>query len=319
MADGSTEIVETTPVSRVGRSLGRGLLAILVLIALWYVVGMIWLHRIADDPNFFSDEAAAVEGSRTVAVAAAVIDREVNQNRWIANDPFFQPGYMLDNMPNFQIGIVQAMSRFAIELKDQIARVRGSSQIDEDANDASGRLNYPGDVWIFEWSSTPVQPSSESQYRKAIEDFRRYNERLASGSARFEPRSDNLLATLDRIASDIGSSSAAVTEKVDGSARSWIDFTADDLFYENKGRLYGYYLLLREMRHDFAGVIEDRDLSRIWDEMLVNFQVAATLQPWVVVNGGLDSQLRPSHLASQGFLLLRARTQLREITNILLK
>jgi hypothetical protein len=43
------------------------------------------------------------------------------------------------------------------------------------------------------------------------------------------------------------------------------------------------------------------------------------LQPWVVVNGSPQSQVLPSHLAAQGFFLLRARVQLREITNILLK
>jgi len=53
--------------------------------------------------------------------------------------------------------------------------------------------------------------------------------------------------------------------------------------------------------------------------MLASFRAAAGLQPWVIVNGAPDSQLLPSHLASQGFFLLRARTQLREITNILLK
>jgi hypothetical protein len=39
----------------------------------------------------------------------------------------------------------------------------------------------------------------------------------------------------------------------------------------------------------------------------------------VVVNGAPDAQAVPSHLAAQGFYLLRARTKLREITNILLK
>ena len=39
----------------------------------------------------------------------------------------------------------------------------------------------------------------------------------------------------------------------------------------------------------------------------------------VIVNGKPDGQLQPNHLAVQGFYLLRARTQLREISNILLK
>ena len=66
-------------------------------------------------------------------------------------------------------------------------------------------------------------------------------------------------------------------------------------------------------------MITERDLSAAWAQMLETFKVAATLQPWVVLNGRPSSQFVPSHLASQGFYLLRARTQLREVTNILLK
>eukprot|EP01034_Spumella_vulgaris_P004887 gene4887-6236_t len=47
--------------------------------------------------------------------------------------------------------------------------------------------------------------------------------------------------------------------------------------------------------------------------------LAAQLDPWVVWNGYPDALLFPNHLLAQGFYLLRARTQLREITNILLK
>jgi len=53
--------------------------------------------------------------------------------------------------------------------------------------------------------------------------------------------------------------------------------------------------------------------------MLGSMRTAAVLQPFVVVNGAPDSQFMPSHLATQGFYLLRARTQLKEIGNILLK
>ncbi len=49
------------------------------------------------------------------------------------------------------------------------------------------------------------------------------------------------------------------------------------------------------------------------------FRVAAQLDPWVVWNGYPDALLIPNHLLAQGFYLLRARTQLREISNILLK
>ena len=135
----------------------------------------------------------------------------------------------------------------------------------------------------------------------------------------FETRADNLLATLDRIAADIGSSSAALDQHLAEHSGFGLDFEADDVFYANKGRLYAYYLLLRELGVDYARVIQERDLTAAWTQMLESFRAAATLQPWVVLNGAPDSQFSPSHLAAQGFFLLRARTQLREISNILLK
>jgi hypothetical protein len=293
---------------------------LLGLLVVYYVGGMIWLHRIDDDPNFGLGSSAPEGGSRSVAVAADLIDREINTHRWVANDPWFMPGALLDNMPNYQMGIIAALSRFAVELGDQLARTRGSSQIDPDLDAASGLLKYPGTIWLVD-PQTWFKPtaSSESQYRRALRALRDYNARLAQGQAVFETRADNLQATLERIATDLGSSSAAIDRAVTEDSGFWPDFSADDLFYANKGRLYAYYLLLRELEVDFANVIRERDLGAAWTQMLDTFREAATLQPWVVVNGDPASQVLPSHLAAQGFFLLRARTQLKEIINILLK
>jgi hypothetical protein len=53
--------------------------------------------------------------------------------------------------------------------------------------------------------------------------------------------------------------------------------------------------------------------------MLLTLSEGSQLDPLFILNGSADNQFIPSHLAGQGFYLLRARTQLREITNILLK
>jgi hypothetical protein len=53
--------------------------------------------------------------------------------------------------------------------------------------------------------------------------------------------------------------------------------------------------------------------------MIANLSTAAELHPWVVVNGAPDSQVMPSHLAGQGFFLLRARAQMYELMDILTK
>ncbi len=294
-----------------------GLCVVAGLVVLYYVGGAIWVHEIDDDPAFDAEVVVPENASRAVAVAADLIDREVNLHRWVANDPFFQPGYLLDNMPAYQAGIENAVGRFTTELRDRVSRVRGSSAVDPDLESAAGRLNYPGDVWIFEWSGTPVQPSSESQYRRGVEDLRRYNERLAQGQAVYERRADNLLGTLDRISGDLGAASAALTVEVDEGTTNFLDFNADQMFYSIKGKLYAYYLILRELEQDFPGVIKEKNLQANWADLLTSLRLGATLYPWMVSNGPLDSMATPNHLAAEGFLLLRVRTKLEEIMDIL--
>lgn len=294
--------------------------AVVLLLLLYYPIGMLLVHRVDDDTAFQAPEADRVEGgSRAVSVVSALIDREAGRGHWSPNDPFFMPGALLDNMPNFQRGIVAALARFAFELTDQIARARGSSQTDKDLQEASGFLQYAGDKWVFDlktsWAPTAT---SDAQYRRARVALLAYNRRLAAGQAVFERRADNLLAVIDRIALDLGSVSAALDSHIlEGGG--WLDFAADDVFYGIKGQLYAYHLILRELGQDYANVMRERELAATWNQMLESLRRAAALEPLIVINGAPDSIVLPSHLAAQGFYLLRARTQLREISNILLK
>ncbi len=299
----------------------RALAAIGLALILYYPFAMLWHHKIDDDLDFAVPDSASVPGaSQAVAMTAALIHREVDQNGWVANNPFFMPSAFLDNMPNYQMGMIGALARFSFELADQIGRTRGSSQTDPDLQDASGLLQYSGTRWFWDptVSLMPTAPS-EDQYRKAREALLSYNRRLAAGEAVFERRADNLQATLDRIALDIGSSSAALDTHIAQGRGRVIDMSADDLFYGIKGQMYGYYMVLKALRADFAPTINERSLQTAYDNMLQSFAQAVRLDPWVVVNGAPDSQFFPSHLAAQGFYLLRARTQLREITSILQK
>ena len=99
----------------------------------------------------------------------------------------------------------------------------------------------------------------------------------------------------------------------------FIDFTSDDVFYSTKGKIYGYSMILKALGKDFASIIKEKELDTAWGQMIGSFDEAAKMDPWVVVNGSPDGQFLPSHLAAQGFYLLRARTQLQEVVNILVK
>jgi len=295
-----------------------GVAALVLLAFVYYLGGMAITHRISDDPGFTPDADDAVDGGgATVAMITALMDREVNRNGWVANDPFFYPTALLDNMPAYQQGLRQALTQVTLELRDQIGRTRGSSAPDPDLEEAVGYLNFPGDVWHI--SRGLPTPSSEQRYNDAIKALRSYNRRVARGDAVFERRVDNLQATLDRIALDLGGASAAIDKHVRDRSGLLIDFRSDNLFYDVKGRAYADYMVLTALRRDFASVVDDRELGTVWDEMEASLAALVRLDPWVVSNAAPDGQFLANHLTAEGFYLLRARTQLREITSILQK
>lgn len=298
--------------------LKRGLIVLVLVLMLYYPVGMFMVHNVDADPDFALSNSS--RGSNAVAVSIALINREVVQNGWVSNDPVFKPGAFLDNMSNYQTGIISAIARFSYELVDQLGRTRGSSAVDPDLQEVSGLLQYAGNIWWWN-PSTSLMPvaTSEQQYTKAMEQMIVYNERLARGAAVFEKRSDNLLATLDRISLDLGASSASIDAYVKSGFGCVLDFGADDLFFNVKGQAYAYRLILKALRKDFAEIITSRDIASSWDEMETSFDSIISMDPIIISNCAVDGFLFQNHLTAEGFYLLRARTQLKEITNILLK
>ena len=294
------------------------LVGVLLLLLLWYPLGMAVYTQVDDDTGFEPRPTAYdAGGSKAVATAAALVEREIE--RWAPNKPFWHPAAALDNMPNYQLGLMYAVSRFAIEMGDQLGRTRGSSAIDKDLDRAAGLLKYDGRIWY--WGSgglLPVAPA-QRQYQNAAEALARYNERLANGEATYDRRADNLIALLDRVGADLGASSAALDKRALETNAGWFDTIADDLLFNVKGRLYAYYLLLRDIGTDFDKAIAEKQASKIWQQMLASLRQGAELYPPIVSNGYEDGLLMPSHLTALGFYLLRARTQLKEVADALSK
>ncbi|EKV30464.1 hypothetical protein C882_4423 [Caenispirillum salinarum AK4] len=314
--------LDRLPLDRMPR--GRvmtGILIVVLLVALYYPIGMVLTNEINDDVAYTPAEAFQVDGgSQAVSMAAALIHREIDETTWVANKPWLFPGSALDNMPNYQIGLMYAISRFAIEMTDSLGRTRGSSQADADLDRASGLLKYDGTIWVWE-PSTSLLPtaSATKQYAAGQRALMSYNQRLAAGEAVYDKRADNLIAFLDRVAADLGSSSAALDARATESDAGYFDALADDIFYSVKGRLYGYTMLLDAVGRDFSDVIAEKNVGQAWDQMLASMRSAAVMDPLVVANGANDGLIVPSHLTAQGFYLLRARTQLREVASILAK
>lgn len=298
-------------------SLWIGLLAVVGIFFYYIVLGLALYQKIDDNPDYQATEVTQ-GGSAAVDMAVSLITREVDTHDWVANDPWMLPSVWLTRTPAYQQGIVYALSRFAISMTDNLARQRGSSAVDPDLDKASGLLKYSGDVWVFNNSIIPTT-TSEQQYRNARKALVAFNQRLAKGQATYDRRADNMQAAIESIVADLGSQSAIISDHITTKGGGLFEFESNTIYFNTKGRLYGYYLILRELGKDFEPVIKEKGMEAVWSNTLLSLKDAASLNPLIIFNGKGDSQFLPCHLCGQGFWLLRARTQLREVSNIITK
>lgn len=258
--------------------------------------------------------------------AVDLIDFNVNQNAWISSMVLYKLGFFgvdwdhtlfLDNKASFQRGVNESIRRATVELVDTLGRLRGTSSINMNLQNARSKMQYGEENWY--WSFDPFGPLTPTpkQYRSAVKDLDTYNRELGNCASNFDARSDNLLEFLDRVASSLGSTSDILRERSENYSSGWFDTRADDRFWFAYGQLYGYYALLTATRADFAGVVKERNLSSLWDRLDAQFKAALRIQPAIVSNGAEDGWIMPTHLATMGFYVLRVRANITEMRDVL--
>ena len=264
--------------------------------------------------------------SAMVSVTADLIDFNVNENAWISSMILYKLGLFgldwddtpyFDNKASFQRGVNQAIRRTTVEFVDTLGRVRGTSQVDGDLQDARGAMQFDESTWYFGVSPFGPKTPTPSFYRSAIRNLNAFNDRLSNCTAIYDARADNLIQFLDRIASDVGSTSAILRDRSENYNAGWFDTRADDRFWFAYGQLYGYYGILKATHEDFRGVIDQRNLSQLWDTMEDQLVAALKIQPAIISNGSESGWIMPTHLATMGFYVLRFRSNLVEIRAIL--
>ncbi|UVC17683.1 DUF2333 family protein [Mesorhizobium onobrychidis] len=278
-------------------------------------------------------ETAGVEGevktctnSAIVQVAADLIDFNVNENAWISSMILYKLGFFgmdwdrtpfLDNKASFQRGVNQAIRRTAVELVDTLGRVRGTSQIDQNLQDARGAITFDEETWYFGFRPFGPKTPTPSFYRTAASSLRAFNDRLMKCEVVFNARADNLLQFVDRIASDIGSTSDMIRDRSQNFNSGWFDTRADDRFWFAYGQLYGYYGILTAAHHDFQQILDNRGLTPLWNSVEGQLKGALAIQPLIISNGREDGWIMPTHLTTMGFYVLRVRSNLVEVRSVL--
>lgn len=287
-------------------------LGLAVLLAIVSVVILVLMFLWSREPAQFSPlertrtalgKQEPVPGTTTTQTMIELIDVLLEKRGGYLSNDLLPPGAFLDNMPNFEFGVVSQLRDLAIVLRNDFSRSQTQSIEDVDLAEAQPLLASPNDRWLL--------PSTEGQYGKARAHLISFRDRLADTGepdAQFFARADNLALWLSVVEKKLGSLSQRLGNAVghhrlrtelagdpaaqQSTATQPLAFVRtpwskiDDNFYEARGQCYALIHLLNAIRVDFHDVLERKNALVSLDQIIRELEATqdAVWSP-VILNG----------------------------------
>jgi len=269
--------------------------AALVILVLLTLIGWYW----SQEPEFMALDAHA-EGQQQV-VGTATTEMLIKATNMLLEKPggylsndYAPPGIFLDNIPNWEFGVLQQIRDLAKALRNDMSRSQTQSVADPDLETAEPKFNVDSQAWLF--------PSAEGEYEEGVKALQKYLERLRDVSqrnAQFYSRADNLNEWLNLVEKRLGSLSqrlSAARPQVrlntdlagDASAEQSTQTTSevvsktpwskiDDNFYEARGTAWALIHFMRAAEIDFKAVLENKNALPSFRQIIRELE--ATQQP----------------------------------------
>ncbi len=298
MERSAKSILETGKWSKVA------LWALGVFLLIMFIIGF-WVSR---EPDVFwvnrsADPNSAVVGFSTTDTLIRVAETLLDKNGGYLTNDKLPPMVILDNIPSWELGVVNQMRDLGRVMRDDYTRSQSQSKEDPDVAEGSPHFFYNNDSWIF--------PTTESVYREGIEAFSRYRDRLVAGEpdTQFYARADNLREWLSQVEKRLGSltrrlgnsvATDIINEGLAGDAAaeaaapqpdtvrvrtSW--FQIDNIFFEARGTAWALLHFFRAAEFDFANVLADKNAEASVRQIIRELE--ASLDPIrspMILNGG---------------------------------
>jgi len=225
-----------------------------------------------------ADEMGAeiVTGFTTTATLSHLMQALLDKPGGFIENDRMPPGVLMDNMPNWEFGVLVQSRDMALALRNDLSRSQSQSSEDQDLVNTATKFHTDSTLWIL--------PPAESQYKDGIKTLNHYLGRLSNPSAKnaqFYARADNLVDWLALVKKRLGSlaqrlSSSVGREQLDTSLAgdaeakqstpnddsnyvktSW--FKIDDIFYEARGQTYALIHLLKAVETDFGDILQKKN------------------------------------------------------------
>ena len=292
-------------------------ICVIVFLALYYPLGALLTEKIERNTDI-DVVTSNNKQSHTLNMISHLINQEVNENIWTPNLPFFFPASILDNMPNYQLGMINGISKFTSSFEKRIDKNFPNKENNSDLYKASTMLRYPGTIWMFDPNNKikPV-PSASSKYRKARRRINKYNQALALEQINFDKNIDDLIYILKSSNKNLSQTTNQLSAHIRENNSSFIDFKADDVFYYNQGKIYAYYMLLKNLGLDYQDIIVQNNLYQQWISLNKSLQNACLVQPKIIRNANLNSSISPNHLMYLKSYTLKAQNIIQKLINSL--
>ena len=285
------------------------LFCLLTFFGVYYLLGSQISEKI-DIKTKYNPTLQTTTESQTAGCLAFLIRRETDEKMWTPNLPLLFPASILDNMPNFQIGIISAARDVSAALK-QLQNINETQK--QDLKKAHQLLTYSPYVWLLsKKGSFGLAPSANAQYRKAAKSLQKFNVRQE-----FVPAQADLSRILALFSRKLRKITAQTEDYQREHADDWFDFKADDIFYYNRGYAFALWQIGRALGIDYKETILAADTYADWTFLISSLRQAAEFGPLIVRNGSLQSITAPNHLSTQNYYLMRALATTEKIRHVL--
>ncbi|MBX2847312.1 MAG: DUF2333 family protein [Acidiferrobacterales bacterium] len=309
-------------------------IAIVVSIILLIMCVIAWYW--SREPDFMTLDVAEepIVGVATTEMLIKSVDMLLQKpGGYLSNDKM-PPSVFLDNMPNWEFGVLQQVRDLAKALRNDLSRSQSQSLADEDLEQAEPKFNVDSYAWLF--------PSAEGEYKDGKELLQLYLNKLKDTSqqnAQFYARADNLNEWLSLVEKRLGSLSQRLsaarpqlrintdlagdknaeqsteTDSQVVAKTSW--FEIDNNFYEARGTAWALIHFMRAAEIDFKEVLEDKNALVSLQQIIRELE--STQQPIrsLIILNGSGMGMFANHSLVMSSYITRANAAIADLRSLL--
>jgi len=277
---------------------------------------------------------AVVTGYTTTATLIRVGEILLQKRGGYLSNDVMPPWVFLDNIPNWEFGVVTQMRDLARVLRNDFSRSQTQSTEDVDLSVAEPQLHFDTESWII--------PRTEAEYDKGLEALEDYLTRLsdpADPDAQFFARADNLRDWLGLVEKRLGSLSQRLSASV-GQERINTDLSGDpearqstaapneiqvktpwllidDVFFEARGTSWALIHFLHAMEVDFKDVLKKKNATASYLQIIRELEASQErLKAPMVFNGNAFGMFANHSLVMANYIS-RANAAIIDLRNLL--